>query len=150
MGGRYEAPCGSRESFRGAFRAEIKFGSVMWMDEILHFETMASHCLLVFVEESSFQGFLDGAGFCPSTVFFLQKRVWKGHQGAHIGEEKCKRAPIKQRVEHRHVCRLEGFFLNRLVAQQGGQQQLRRGLIAGLWDQGASPPFCDTRESPFI
>ena len=69
---------------------------LLWMDEILHhFETMGNHnaqsrqdCiggrlerretaprspkramhLLVFTGESSFQGFLGGAGFCPSTV----------------------------------------------------------------------------------
>ena len=41
----------------------------LWMDEILHHsETMGHHCLLVFSGESSFQGFLDGAGFRPSTV----------------------------------------------------------------------------------
>ena len=39
------------------------------MDEILHhFETMGNHCVLVFTRESSFQGFLGGAGFRPSTV----------------------------------------------------------------------------------
>ena len=42
---------------------------LLWMDEILqHFETMGNHCLLVFTEESSFQGFLGAAGFRPSTV----------------------------------------------------------------------------------
>ena len=36
------------------------------MDEILHhYETMGNHLLLVFTRESSFQGFLSGAGFCP-------------------------------------------------------------------------------------
>ena len=39
------------------------------MDEIPHhFETMGSHCLLVFTGESSFQPFLGGAGCRPSTV----------------------------------------------------------------------------------
>ena len=42
---------------------------LLWMDEILHhLETMGNHCLLVFTGESSFQGFLGGAGFRPSTV----------------------------------------------------------------------------------
>ena len=42
---------------------------LLWMDEILlQFETMGNHRLLVFTAESSFQGFLGGAGFCPSTV----------------------------------------------------------------------------------
>ena len=42
---------------------------ILWMDEILHhLETMGNHCLLVFTGDSSFQGFLDGAGFRPSTV----------------------------------------------------------------------------------
>ena len=39
------------------------------MDTILHhIETMGCHCFLVFTGESSFQGFLGGAGFRPSTV----------------------------------------------------------------------------------
>ena len=39
------------------------------MDEILHhFETKGNQCLLVFTGPSSFEGFLGGAGFCPSTV----------------------------------------------------------------------------------
>ena len=42
---------------------------ILWMDEILHhFKTMGNHCLWVFTGESSFQGFLSGAGFRPSTV----------------------------------------------------------------------------------
>ena len=46
------------------------------MDEILHhLETMGNRCLLAFTGESSCQGFLGGAGFCPSTV----------------GQEACKR-----------------------------------------------------------
>ena len=37
------------------------------MDEILHhFETMGSHCSLVFTGESLFQGFLDGAKWISS------------------------------------------------------------------------------------
>ena len=41
-------------------------------DEILHhFETMKNHYLLVFTGESPFQGFLGGAGFCPSTACML-------------------------------------------------------------------------------
>ena len=41
---------------------------ILCMNEILHrLETMGNHCLLLFAEESSFQGFL-GAGFRPSTV----------------------------------------------------------------------------------
>ena len=45
--------------------------TIPWMDEILHhFETMGNYCLLVFTGESPFQGFLGGAGFCPSTVCF--------------------------------------------------------------------------------
>ena len=40
------------------------------MDEILHHvETMINPCWLVFTGESSFKGFLGGAGFCPSTVW---------------------------------------------------------------------------------
>ena len=43
---------------------------ILWMDEILHqFETNGNHCSLVFTGESSFQGFLGGAGFRPSTVW---------------------------------------------------------------------------------
>ena len=40
------------------------------MDEIgsHHFETMGNHCFLVYTWESSIQGFLGGAGYCPSTV----------------------------------------------------------------------------------
>ena len=34
-----------------------------------HSETMGNHLSLVFTGESSFQGFLGGAGFCPSTVW---------------------------------------------------------------------------------
>ena len=30
---------------------------------------MGNHCSLVFTGESSFQGFLGGAGFCPSTLW---------------------------------------------------------------------------------
>ena len=58
---------------------------ILWMDEFLHhFETMGDHCLLVFTRESLFQGFLCGAGFCPSTVgaMFVERRVpknwWEG------------------------------------------------------------------------
>ena len=42
------------------------------MDELLHhFESMVDHCLLVFTGQSSFRGFLGGAGFRPSTVASL-------------------------------------------------------------------------------
>ena len=42
---------------------------ILWMDEILHHvETMNNLCSLVFTGESSFQGFLGGEGFRPSTV----------------------------------------------------------------------------------
>ena len=38
------------------------------MDKILHhFETIGNHCLSVFTEESSFQGFLGGAKWISST-----------------------------------------------------------------------------------
>ena len=48
------------------------FALLLWMDEILHhFETMGSHCSLLFTGESSFQGFLGGAGFRPPTVTLL-------------------------------------------------------------------------------
>ena len=40
-------------------------------------ETMRNHCALVCTGESSFQGFLGGAGFRPSTV-------WTCHQGCMI------------------------------------------------------------------
>ena len=44
---------------------------ILWMDEILHqLETMGNCCLLAFTRELSFQGFLGGAGFRPSTVPF--------------------------------------------------------------------------------
>ena len=44
------------------------------MVEILHhFETMGNHCPFLFPGESSFQGFLGGAGFRPSTVGDGQK-----------------------------------------------------------------------------
>ena len=47
---------------------------MLWMDKILHqFETMKKHCLLAFTGKPSFQGFLGGAGFRPSTVGLLQK-----------------------------------------------------------------------------
>ena len=43
-----------------------------WTKSIAHlFETLGSHGVLVFIGESSFQGFLGGAGFRPSTVFPL-------------------------------------------------------------------------------
>ena len=44
---------------------------LLWMGEIRshHLETMGSHCLLVFTGDSSFRGFLGGAGFRPSTVW---------------------------------------------------------------------------------
>ena len=49
---------------------------ILWMDEILHhFETMTNDNLLVFTGESSFQGFLGGAGSCPSTVVVNDKLV---------------------------------------------------------------------------
>ena len=42
---------------------------ILWIDEILHHvETMGNHCALVFTRDKSFQGFLGGAGFRPSTV----------------------------------------------------------------------------------
>ena len=44
-------------------------GAILWIDEIMHhFETMGNHCWLAFTGDSSFQGFLGGAGFPPSTV----------------------------------------------------------------------------------
>ena len=47
----------------------IEVAMILWMDKNLHhFETMGNHCVLVFTGESSFQGFLSGAGFCLSTV----------------------------------------------------------------------------------
>ena len=43
--------------------------SPLSMDEILHhFEAMRNRCLLVFAGESSFQGFLGGAGVRPLTA----------------------------------------------------------------------------------
>ena len=47
------------------------------MDEILHhYETIGNHCLLVFTEELSLQGFLGGAKWIlPSTV----SHKWDGH-----------------------------------------------------------------------
>ena len=51
--------------------------SILWMDEILHhLETMGHHCWLVYTGESSFQGFLGGAGFRPSTVSRWLQNVW--------------------------------------------------------------------------
>ena len=42
---------------------------ILWMDEILHhLESMGTRCLLAVAREPSFQGFLGGAGFRPSTV----------------------------------------------------------------------------------
>ena len=43
---------------------------LLWMDEILFapLGNIGSHCFLVFTGES-FQGFLGGVGFCPSTVW---------------------------------------------------------------------------------
>ena len=50
---------------------EMAGPGIQWMDKFLrHFETMRSHCLLLFIGGSSFQGFLGGAGFRPSTVGF--------------------------------------------------------------------------------
>ena len=40
---------------------------LLWVDEILH-RTEVNHGLLAVTGESSFQGFLGGAGFRPSTV----------------------------------------------------------------------------------
>ena len=43
----------------GRVQAETKTLTILWMDEILHrFETMGSHCLLVFTGESFIPGFL--------------------------------------------------------------------------------------------
>ena len=42
---------------------------ILWVYEILHhFETKGNHCVLVFIGQSSFEGFLGNAGVCPSTV----------------------------------------------------------------------------------
>ena len=42
---------------------------ILWMDGILHqIEPMKNQCLLAFTGESSFPGFLGGAGFRPSAV----------------------------------------------------------------------------------
>ena len=42
---------------------------MVWIDKFLHhLKTMENHCLLVCAGESSFQGFLGGAGFRPSAV----------------------------------------------------------------------------------
>ena len=45
-----------------------RFIAILWMDKSLHrFEMMGHQSLLVFTGELSFRGFLDGAGFRPST-----------------------------------------------------------------------------------
>ena len=47
------------------------FTRVLWMvakPDSHHFETIGSHYVLVFTEESPFRGFLGGASFRPSTV----------------------------------------------------------------------------------
>ena len=51
--------------------------NLLWMDEILHhLETMGSHGCLVFTGESTFQGFLGGAGLRPSTVGHDWGFIW--------------------------------------------------------------------------
>ena len=47
-----------------------------------HLETMGNHCSLVFTGESSFQGFLGGAGFRPSTV--CRSTLQLGNKGDHL------------------------------------------------------------------
>ena len=55
------------------------------------FFSMGNHCLLVFAGESSFQGFLGGAGFRPSTVWprsldsFFSKWSKGSHQAFLVG-----------------------------------------------------------------
>ena len=57
---------------------------MLWMDEFLHhFETMKNCCPLVVRGESSFQGFLGGAGFRPSTVWPYASSGWPVRQ-AHL------------------------------------------------------------------
>ena len=50
---------------------------ILWVDKIQFapLETMKSHCLLVCTGQSSFQGFLGGAGFCPSTLDLIVLRA---------------------------------------------------------------------------
>ena len=53
------------------------------MDEILHqFETMGNHGLLAFQKVSSFEGFLGGAGFCPSICPTIVATVEQGMEQA--------------------------------------------------------------------
>ena len=55
------------------------------MDTILHhFETVGNHGLLVFTGES-FQGFLGGAGFRPSTVMHGMQSAWSALRSGQVG-----------------------------------------------------------------
>ena len=60
---------------------------LLWMDEIPshHFAAMGNHCLLVFTRGLSFQGFLYGAGFRPSTVSFNSSKDCPKSQRPHFG-----------------------------------------------------------------
>ena len=54
-----------------------KADAILWMDKILHhFETKGHPRFLVFTGESSFKGFLGGAGLRPSTVGVTHVQVW--------------------------------------------------------------------------
>ena len=58
-----------RPCLRSVLYVALLSRALLWMVEILHhLETMGNHCSLVFTRDSSFWGFLGGAGFRPSTV----------------------------------------------------------------------------------
>ena len=60
------------------------------MDEILHhLETMGNNLSWVFTGESSFQGFLGGAGFRPSTVGLSYGKLAKHQPTQSFSVEAC-------------------------------------------------------------
>ena len=65
------------------------------MDEILHHcETIGIHCSLAFTGESSVHGFLGGAGFRPSTVWFALVSAFKCGKGVGFASKDWRPRPL--------------------------------------------------------
>ena len=71
-----------------------------WTKILHHFETMGSHCILVVTGESSFQEFLGGAGFRPSTVGFHPNKCLAIVSIRHSGGSGKKRVRPGQWTRH--------------------------------------------------
>ena len=112
------------------------------MDEFLHrFETMGSHCLLVFTGNHSFRGFLGGAGFCPSTVL-INPSVFTGGGASPILGLVDPPHPLLINVNIRwQIVPEKGdvFFFFHHLFFLGALLRLVKGRTKGTWVQIGSP-----------